>query len=324
MIKEAIDIWLGKLPIPSKVEEIAYKQIEGTNIILSKNYKGEFGLIITDTTSIPKNFKLKNFDFSYIEKLETKYGARFKRCQQMFAHSNINTDYLIKVLFGILEDEQKPYSSNTLIKVLKELNSLFNPEEQKRNEVIGVWGELFMINKLIDWGADKIKIENIINSWEADGGRMKIDFRFLHAKIALEVKTTTEVQRIHHFSGLEQFTIPYGFDNLYFASLRVLPDGAGESCDEIVIKIKNNIADKSLVNIFEERLLVRGRSLCYDDYHRFTPRDENAFSLYNAKSIKTPSIHDGIIEVNWKQNLDLELQIENTKVGEIFKSIKGE
>jgi hypothetical protein len=323
MIKEVIDIWFNKLKRPNERTKYAYYIIKNTNIILAKNFDGEFGLILTDTSEIPKNFKLKNFDFSYKDNIETTAGVFFKRCQRMFAHSNVNTDFLIKILFGVLEDAQKPYSSNTLMKVLKELKDLFDPEEQKKIEIIGVWGELFMINELIEHHTNKYIIESILNSWEGDGGRKKIDFRFIHAKIAIEVKTTTDEKRIHHFSGLEQFKVPLGFSNLYFASFRILNDDAGLTCFDITNKIVNKINDKSLIDLLDEKLIVRGRALCYDRYYRFTPRDEDKFSVYNSQKISLPSTPEGVLDIKWRQDFCVSKKLGITSVKQIYKKIKS-
>ena len=321
MIKEITEIWLKKLKKPANQGEYSYHAISGTNIILAKNYNDEFGLILTDTNEIPTNFLLKNFTFSYKIKLTTTSGVDYKRCQRMFASKDVKADYLIKILFGVLEDEQKPYSSNTLVRVLKELKDTFDPAEQKKIEVIGMWGELYLLHTLFDSRLSKIAIENILKSWEGDGGRKKIDFRFLHSKLAIEVKTTTEEQRIHHFSGLEQFTVPAGFKNLYFSSLRIIPED-GYTCYDLVNMINEKIKDKGLIELFDEKLLIRGKEISNDKYYRFTPRDEFKFSFYDAEKFETPSNPKGVSELKWKQDLATQKSVNSIKVKEIYKSIR--
>ena len=72
----------------------------------------------------------------------------------------------------------------------------------------------------------------ILKGWEGET-REKLDFRFLFSRLVLEIKTTIKSERIHHLHGIEQVTIPPGFEEWIFSSL-VLHCGQGITTLELV------------------------------------------------------------------------------------------
>jgi hypothetical protein len=317
MVKEILDAW-AKLTVPSKVNEFSYYAVEGTNIMLTKNNDGLFGIIIYNTNQIPKYFKLKNFIFLYKDKLETPKGEILQRCQLVFTNRSINDEYLIKILFSIITDLQMPYSSAALVSLLTELGNIFDPEVQNKNEIIGVWGELYLINDLIEKAVSTKTKESIINSWEGDVDRKKIDFRFIDKQIAIEAKTTINELREHHFSGTEQFIKPLGFKGLYFASIRLIDDDGGFSCYDLVSSVMYKLNDSSLIRLFDNKILLRGNKICNDNYYRFSPRDNYVYLFYNSEDIETPNCPKGVSELRWTQNIDLYEPLKTEEVQNIF------
>ena len=316
MINIALDIWENKLKIPREKGKYSFEPIPGTNIILIKSFDNRLGLLIENTSAIPDNFKLKKFEFSFFNKLENKTKkVIYERCQLTLADKSLKANYLIKILFGIFEDSKESITSKKLMQVLKELKKDFDPEEEKRNEIIGVWGELYFLNNLFSKPISISTASCIINGWEGDGGRKKIDFRFGFCKIAIEVKTTTLEERIHHISGHEQFIKPADFNYLIFLSTRILPDDAGVNCLELVNKINKKLKNKSLITEFEDKILIRNNDLCHDTSYRFTQRDKEPFTFYDSKKFELPSIPKGVLKMHWEQNFDSVLPItkNNTK-----------
>jgi len=322
MIEEVLQIWNRKLKLPSK-DQFAIERINDTNLFLTKDFEGKIGIIIENTLELPKNFSLKRFEFKYFKKLENKpKDAIHERCQLMLADKSVEPSFLIKILFGILECEDKRnITSRDLMEVITSLISTFDPEAQKRNEVIGVWGELFWLKEILSQPIRKEKKAKILRSWESDKIRMKIDMRFAYCKIAVEIKTTTTEERVHHISGLEQFLVPSGFKHLLFLSIRIIEDDAGMTCSELTNMIKSYLDDPELLTIFLDKIFIRGAKICNDIFYRFTPRDNNPLVFFDSKIFPLPSKLKGVTNLQWDQNFDLIKPILNKRLSKILSAL---
>jgi hypothetical protein len=321
-IESIFDMWHNKLKTP-KPREFNFQPLKGRNILLVKNEDNRIGLVIIGTKKIDSSFKLKNFSFEYFKVLKSKaLGKDYERCQMILADRTVNPDYLINILFGIFKIEHKEnITSKDLFDIMTKVKDMFDPEASVRNEVIGVWGELNFLNFIIGMSNDKVSKERMLSSWESKGGRKKIDFRFVHAKIAVEVKTTTSEKRIHHFSGHDQFLKPSGFDSLLFYSLRITEDHAGSTCSDILEQIKSKLADTELIDTLEEILVIRGWSISNNNHYRFTSRDGKSIFLFDSSSYKLPGQPKGVSNMEWEHNLEVEDPIASKKLKIILNSI---
>ena len=67
--------------------------------------------------------------------------------------------------------------------------------------------------------------------------REKIDFRFVSALHAVEVKSTVSENRDHHINGLGQVTVPLGFKDGTLASIS-LTEIPGYTCSDLLSEIE--------------------------------------------------------------------------------------
>jgi hypothetical protein len=80
--------------------------------------------------------------------------------------------------------------------------------------------------------------------------------------------------------------------------------------------------NRSLIVRFEERLDVRGRSFCEDDSHKFSIVDKYPFRIHDVtKIIHKPRASEGVTELQWVQNFDLERPESRDISEKIFKAI---
>jgi hypothetical protein len=307
MLAKIIDIWFNKLKTPTE-DSLSFEIIEGTNLFLTKNHENKIGLLIENTIEIPASFKLKNFDFIYYPSLINKNkNQEHRNCQLILANQNVDPEFLIKLLIGIFDlDNTKYITSTDLIKILNELRYVFDIESISENEIIGVWGELYFLYQVLGILENKNDLITIVNSWEGTSSRKKIDFRFLKQKAAFEIKTTKDDHRIHHISGHEQFLKPLGFDNLYFASIKIINDDAGYTCSDLFSLISTLLVNQELISIFKDKCILRGNSFCNNKIYRYTPRD--TFSYYNSNSFTLPNIPIGVSKLEWEQDFDIVIQ----------------
>lgn len=116
--------------------------------------------------------------------------------------------------------------------------------EPARNTVVGLIGELTLLNKVeqtSDW----------VRAWHSDPGD-NLDFAFNSPALSVEVKATSAQQRVHEIS-IHQ-VIPTIADNHYFASVIVELRDAGDRVGDIVDGITERLDEASLANKFWKSL----------------------------------------------------------------------
>ena len=307
LLSDVLDIWKNKLKIPSG-NRFSFEEVENTNVILIKNSQNRLGIIISKTLPIPDNFKLKYFHFEYHKKIQNvANNIIYENCQIIILENeNISEEYLINILFSILDFKNKRIiSSNDFIDILKSVNSLSQTENQRINEIIGAWGELYFFLHILSGAVDLDKKNELINSWEGSEKRSKIDFRFITCKVGCEIKTSLREERIHHISGHQQCIVPQGLENLYFISIRLKEDDTGFSCQDLYSSIKKELNDNVLIDNFNNKILIRGKNICSDSSHKFSLVDPFLFKIYNSDALILPNVPLGITDMEWNQNFDL-------------------
>jgi len=301
MVKYVLEQW-NNLKTPN--EGYSYYEIKDFNIILIKTTENKLGLIITKTLPLPNNVKLKEFDITYAKEIVNSFKKSvYNRCQILVAKKNVDEDLLIAILLSIFELKDNNLDSFKLISIFENINKIFKLQSLQFNEIVGVWGELYFILFLLKLTRSDEKKREIIESWEGDIFRNKIDFQFNHLKIAIEVKTTIKHHRSHHIGGHKQCQCPTLMDKLFFLSTRISENENGLSCNSILKAIKNCITP-SLIELLEERCKVRGKKYCTDTIHSFELLDSTYCKLYDSSIIELPSIPAGITEMQWIQNFD--------------------
>ena len=184
------------------------------------------------------------------------------------------------------------------------------------NEIIGVWGELYIIHFLLNSFKDKKKIQKeIINGWENYRGRALIDIELNIFKTKIEVKTTTAQERIHHISSIGQVAVDNEWDG-YIASI-CINEGKGKSCNDIRVDILK-LLDNNLKDLFVQRLEIRGAKLCYDEKYYFEVNDNNKVRYFNFNNVPKPILNNGIINIKWDIILEGIDSIDETKMVDKF------
>jgi hypothetical protein len=191
---------------------------------------------IEGTPEIRKDWlKLKNLEFyhlgnslqircSHHELFEFFYMAVLsiaENIQTNRAAVDVAVDHALKVLKLLLQRER---------------------EIQKTDQVVGLWGELHLLERLIrDTG------EGAINYWFGHKAQVH-DFRF-SGGCELEVKTTRRERREHIISNFTQLQASPG-SQLYLYSIGICESPSGESLATKTDRIENMISDKDLKDKF--------------------------------------------------------------------------
>jgi hypothetical protein len=326
IVSKALDIWENKLKCPKKDGSYAIERLSDSNLLLVKDFENKVGFIIENTLQVKNYRTFKKFEISFFDKLFNPKSRRFhQKCLTVVFDKNTNPEFLIRILVGLMENSllRKKISSKEFIDVIRKVSETFDLSISSTQEVVGVWGELYFLNKLIQLSQNDVLLQSrLIKSWESVLGRKKIDFRFINTQIAVEIKTTTKEERVHHIAGLDQVKPPLGFNDAYFLSIRIVEDdNLGESCYDLCKKIRNSLVRKELQLEFDERVLIRGSFACKNNDYRFTSRDKVIDSFYLFSKIPKPLLPKGVLSVEWNVDFDRVVSIGKSKSKNIFKRI---
>jgi hypothetical protein len=327
MVSKALEIWHMKLKKPDKKGVFSIERLKKSNLLLTKDHDERIGFIVENTLRANSQLSLKNFEIVFHEELiNNKSKSYHKNCLLVLADKTVNPEFLIRILVGLMEKSlADKITSKELIGIIKKVSETFDFISNNVQETIGAWGELYFMNTLIQAVKhDKSAQEKIIKSWESVLGRKKIDFRFQNPKTAIEIKTTSKDERIHHISGLDQIKIPVGFQEAYVVSIRIIEDAvSGKTCLELYQTIKNSLKSKELQLEFEERVLVRGSSICKNKNIRFVARDNLSDNFFPFNKIPKPKLPGGILSVSWDVDFNMISPVKKSKASVVLSKIRN-
>jgi len=181
----------------------------------------------------------------------------------------------------------------------------------------GLWAELFLI-------AISKSPENLINYWHTNP-QEKFDFNAATEK--LEVKSSSNLERIHTFSS-EQLN-PQNNSQIIIASIFTKQNPKGKNIEELIEGIKKklnsseteerlyNIISKTLGNSIEQSLKVK-----YD--YEIAINSLRYYDVSNISKIEKINIPYNVTEVRYKSNLSESDFIEHTRLkeyGQFYESI---
>jgi hypothetical protein len=283
-------------------EDYFFIEITGTNLLLAKNKEKKIGFIIYNDKQLSESrFYLEKFSYKFIPQLQSpKKSKIFNNCSIIIANQLIEDDFFVSVIVSLFSKEEiMEVTTELLLKKIDEVTSIFNHSATNKEELVGLWGELFFMNHLIILNKkDSSIINEIIDGWEGENTRANIDFKFKDLKFAYEVKTTKSFKRIHHINGFEQIIIPNGINKYYFISFTVNENG-NMSCFDLytsILKNANTIGNKKL---FENKCYLRGIKLCLNKNYKLNLSCTIDNSIYDVNDIPRPKQTDGVLDLRW-------------------------
>ena len=297
-----IDLLFKRLKKPSP-EYFSCEKFNNSNLWIVKDEDENCGFLIEnckEDTSIIKTYinlegKRRRELITYDQVLKDVYMVRHNKKIKPEIFSDSLNSYFNKNL-------KDKYDIKDIIDALKEIEAITKRLKTPLNEIIGVWGELFIIQCLVLHFKKNYKIiKEIIESWESPNGRALIDFKFNKQKLNLEIKTTTSDSRIHHISSLNQVSNDVNWRGL-LASV-CIKQGEGKSCNTLVTQILN-LLDKESGDIFLKRLIIRGKNICRNNKYIFKINNKNEIRFFDFQFVPKPKINDRIFNIKWDVVLD--------------------
>tara|TARA_X000000368_G_C23056630_1_gene724207 strand:+ start:641 stop:1618 length:978 start_codon:yes stop_codon:yes gene_type:complete len=322
-MKTDIELIFKKLPKPKPsshgIEDFSCHRFNNSNLWIVKDEYENCGFLIENCKQEESSLigTYKNIDQKYHGELITN-DITLKGAYRVWHKEGVEPEIFCDSLNSYFNKNLKNlYEIRDIIAALKEIGAITKRILIPLNEIIGVWGELYLIHSLIiAYSKNRRMIREIIESWESPNGRTSIDLKFNKLKLNIEVKTTTSNSRIHHISSINQVSNDLNWIG-YLASI-CIKQGKGISCNNLVDNILKLLDDESS-EIFLKRLIIRGKKICTNDKFLFYINNSLELRYFNFENVPKPKITDGVFNINWDIVLD---ELESISKDVFLKNIK--
>ena len=298
------------MSLPPNEETTTISPVSGTNAYLAKSFDGSMGLFLKDVTDSLPHRTYKHLDMTMHNRKEVNLPRRrlmLRNVLVLSADHEVKSPVLSLILEGLFDQEPSGhFTASDMVAVLDDVEELLRKPKAlpTKEEVAGAWGELYVLRLLLQSTPSPELRHSILSGWEGEV-REKLDFRFLFAVQALEVKTTMSSVRIHHLHGTEQVTIPPGFEHGTLASLCVVAD-QGNTCEDMLESIAalasgTGAQKERFLNLLERRKLIRG-VVCTDARFPFDVL-RSGLQFFDFSEVPTPGEVDGVTPIEWLSDL---------------------
>jgi hypothetical protein len=314
MAANMIETW-QKIDYPKNEGEKKARRVVGTNCWLSKSHDGSLGLIMVGVDFPNRKLELKNIFIDFWERMTLEIEdeeINLENCLTLDLDSGCDAGILVMILDRMFDLEPSGrFRTDILYRTLDQVMLLFKKEKRPPNkeEVIGAWGELIILEMAIRSSPSAVEVQRRISSWESYSGRTIIDFNFSHIGegVAIEVKTSIS-GREHHIHGLSQVTPSEDLKEGWLASLQIreVDHISGIKCIDIVNRIINGFQGsieeiEAQKNILFNRIELRGAA-CKDNRFGFI-LPNGGLRMIRMRDVPKPVLSTEITEVEWKVNL---------------------
>lgn len=176
----------------------------------------------------------------------------------------------------------------------QEVAALFSKIDVSTNDLIGLWGELYLIEQA----------DNLVAMVQAWSLRKTAKYDFVTDHFVLDVKTTLSPSRKHRFS-LEQLR-PKGNVQAYVASISVTEVESGRTVGAMVDSISAQIDNFEIRNSFLHQCLMKGGKDIYRSELVLHPYpEEAAIPLFRVEDIPAPEVSNSDPIDNVRFDVDL-------------------
>ncbi|MGI2114613.1 PD-(D/E)XK motif protein [Shewanella frigidimarina] len=309
---ELSDKWklLESQNIDSGLSTIRFESDGPLEVFLAVDEKSSHAILIyLPSTFIPK------FDGINNDNLELTFVKKGHYLQIKLLDSDFTSlfdDLIISLIDSIKNTANAEDASKEFITSYIKWSTFFTKTLNKKlskERVIGLWGELSYLLKLIQVACSSVPIDNILKSWVGPFGATH-DFEFSSSSIEVKTKPLT--------SWMIRISSEYQLENidqkpLNLEVISVIESEHGLSLKDLFLKVKRHINKKSgdvtiLLSALEKENLSEERLSKYSSF-LFARKRTETFNcdVEHFPKIKASGLHKAISTV--KYNLDVrELQ----------------
>lgn len=190
---------------------------------------------------------------------------------------------IIRTFLRLLEEAfyetERRYANKEIGEKILELADMFSEISESIGDVIGLWGELYVIESA----------KNVAAAAQCWCKHKNAKYDFVSDGFALEVKSTLAAKRKHRFS-MEQLRPGSDFD-VYVASLTLIDSHSGRTVSVLLDSLCQQIPDRELRNAFVTQCIAKGGSDIYRSNLRLgVLPNQKSLSLYRALDIPVPQV----------------------------------
>lgn len=209
-----------------------------------------------------------------------------------------NDPDVVRLFLRIVEERfcipNLQYDNAAIATNIQQIAALFSHMDDNTRDIIGLWGELFVISRATD-------TDEAVQCWST---RKTAKYDFVSDTFVLDVKTTLKTAPVHRFS-LEQLR-PKGEFEAYIASLCLVEVSNGQTVGEFVDSLSERIIDQELRSRFLIQCLAKGgRDLYRSRLALQTYPDANTATFFDARAIPAPQISKSDPIENVRFDIDL-------------------
>lgn len=245
------------------------------------------------------DLKLKFIDVEFSRDCEVLLQGNIKKTGVFtVVRLNENDPDLVRIFLKLLEeslcrDGSKPKTHDIRRQIL-ELSNLFSLVEISVNDLVGLWGELFVINNARN-------LESAAKSWCQ---HKMAKFDFVTNDFVLEVKSTLRSSRKHRFS-LEQIR-PKESLEAFVISLMLVEVPSGSRISDQMDTIYESISDAGLRREFFLKCLVKGGKDIYANEMKIGVfPGGTSVAVFETASIPAPTVKFGVPITSLRFDVDL-------------------
>lgn len=325
------DTWRG-IRTPPNDGTLAATPVARSNAWVFKTHRGGFGLLLAGVDPPRTMPPFRNIDVSFRpEKLVQQGGKQSSllNCLEVHLSPQGDADTLASIVDRLGEREPSgSFSTQNLIDILRDVVEVVKPPPPppSLDDVIGVWGELYLLRSIVSRATNAQRQMLILSGWEPQRTfRDIIDFRFRHASVVIEVKTSCG-ERVHHIRGFDQVRVPDGFSKGFLSSLLVTrsAERAGITCSDLVQSLRmasvGSGSDKGAFSrLLDEKVDSRGRE-SRDETYSLHLREDSIF-FFSFEQVPRPAPAPLVSEVQWTADLRNARPLTASETDAVIQSI---
>jgi hypothetical protein len=210
---------------------------------------------------------------------------------------NENDPDVVRLFLRLLEEafcRGSIFNNRQIGDKILELADLFGRLENAAGDILGLWGELYVIGEA----------ENVLSAVSCWCSHKNAKYDFVANEFALEVKTTVKSKRQHTFS-IEQLRPVNAFE-VYITSLQLIETSSGKTFPDLLESILAQIESDDLRSAFLNHCLVKGGRDLYRNSLSLQPfPDKSSLAILDANDIPVPYLEAGTPISNVRFDVDL-------------------
>lgn len=201
---------------------------------------------------------------------------------------------VLRLLGETFNIRNRPFTNKEIAARILELADLFRQIGESVGDVVGLWGELYILSC-------SSNLETAVRSWCIN---KNAKYDYVTEQFVLEAKTTLLSRRKHRFT-LDQLR-PIGEFSVYVASLVVVEVDAGRTAVELMDELYDKICDDDLRARFLAQCLVKGgRDMYLSTLKLGAFPDGTSLVVFDATRVLVPIIPEDSFITNVRFDVDL-------------------